>query len=68
VAVGGDAEVDGFHAAGGGGVGLGEFVGGGGEADSESSGFSGPAFAFGFGDAGEEVVADFLEAVPSPLF
>jgi hypothetical protein len=36
----------------------------GGEADPESFGFAGPAFAFGFGDAGVEVVADLLQAVP----
>jgi hypothetical protein len=64
VAVGGDAEADGFGAAGGGHVGLGEFVVGGGEADLESFGFAGPAFAFGFGDAGQEVVADLFQAVP----
>jgi len=63
VAVGGDAEVDGFGSAGGGQVGLGEFVVGGGEADLESFGFAGPAFALGFGDAGQEVVADLFEAV-----
>jgi hypothetical protein len=63
VSVGGDAEVDGFGPAGGGQVGLGEFVAGGGEADLESLGFSGPPFALGFGDAGQEVVADFFEAV-----
>ena len=56
--------MDVFGAAGGGGVGLGDFAGGGGEADLESFGFAGPAFAFGFGDAGVEVVADLLEAVP----
>ncbi len=49
--------------AGGGCVGLGDFAGGGGEADLESFGFAGPAFAFGFGDAGVEVVADLLQAV-----
>ena len=63
VAVGGDAEVDVLGAAGCGAVGLGEFAGGGGEADLESFGFAGPAFAFGFGDAGVEVVADLLQAV-----
>jgi hypothetical protein len=56
VAIGGDAEVDGFGATGSGQVGLGEFVVGGGEADLESFGFAGPAFALGFGDAGQEVV------------
>jgi hypothetical protein len=64
VAVGGDAEVDVLGAAGFGEVGLGELVVGCGEADLESFGFAGPAFAFGFGDAGQEVVADLLEAVP----
>jgi hypothetical protein len=63
VTVGGDAEVDGFGAACGGQVGLGELASGGGEADLESFGFAGPAFAFGFGDAVQEVVADLLEAV-----
>jgi hypothetical protein len=63
VAVGGDAQVDGFGPAGCGQVGLGELAGGGGEADFESFGFAGPAFAFGFGDAGAEVVADLLQAV-----
>ena len=64
VAVGGDAEADGFGPAGGGQVGLGELVVGGGEADLESFGFAGPAFALCFGDAGQEVVADLFEAVP----
>ena len=62
VAVGGDAEVDVLGSAGGGQVGLGEFVVGGGEADFESLGFAGPAFAFGFGDAVQEVVADLFES------
>ena len=48
--------------AGGGQVGLGELVVGGGEADFESLGFAGPAFAHGFGDAVQEVVADFVES------
>lgn len=52
------------RAAGGGQVGLGELVVGGGEADLECLGFAGPAFAFGFGDAGQEVVVDLFEAVP----
>jgi hypothetical protein len=64
VAVGGDAEADGLGAAGGAHVGLGEFAVRGGEADLEAFGFAGPAFAFGLGDAGVEVVADFFEAVP----
>jgi hypothetical protein len=64
VAVGGDAEVDVLGSAGGGQVGLGELVVGGGEADLESLGFADPAFALGFGDASQEVVADLFEAVP----
>jgi hypothetical protein len=64
VAVGGDAAADGFGASGGGQVGLGDFVVGGVEADLESFGFAGLALAFGFGDAGLEVVADLFEAVP----
>jgi hypothetical protein len=62
VAVGGNAEVDGFGAPGGGQVGLGELVVGGGEADLESLGFAGPPFALGLGDAGQDVVANLLEA------
>ena len=50
--------MDGFCPAGCGQVGLGDLVVGGGEADLESFGFAGPAFAFGLGDAGQEVVAD----------
>jgi hypothetical protein len=64
VTVGGDAEVDVLGSAGGGDIGLGELAGGGGEADFQSFGFAGPAFALGFGDAVQEVVADFFEAVP----
>ena len=45
-------------------VDLGEFVFGSGEADLESFDFAGPAFAFGFGDAGDEVVADLGDAGP----
>jgi hypothetical protein len=56
--------VDVLGSAGGGQVGLGELVVGGGEADLESLGFAGPTFALGFGDAGQEVVADLFEAVP----
>jgi hypothetical protein len=43
-------------------VDLGELVFGAGEADFESFGFAEPAFAFGFGDAGDEVVADLGDA------
>src|ERR1035438_10687823 len=64
VAVGGDAEVDGLGAAGGGRVGLGELVVRGGEADLESFCLTGPAFAFCLADAGEEVVADVDESAP----
>jgi hypothetical protein len=52
----------GAGAEGGGQVVLGELVAGGGEADLESLGFAGPAFAPGFGDAGQEVVADAFQA------
>ena len=55
--------MDGLSPAGCGQVGLGEFVVGGGEADLESLGFAGPPFALCFGDAGQEVVADFFEPV-----
>lgn len=64
VAVGGDAEVDGFVVAGRGSAGQGELVVRDGEADLESFGFAGPAFAFGLGDAGEEIVADIFQAAP----
>jgi hypothetical protein len=54
-----------WHAEFGGGapVDLGEFVLGAGKADFEAFDFAGPAFAFGFGDAGGEVVADLCEPV-----
>ena len=42
---------------------VGEFLAGAGEADLESVDFAEPAFASGFVDAGEEVVADLLDAV-----
>jgi hypothetical protein len=44
-------------------VDLGEFVVGPGEADLESFDFAEPAFAFGFSDAGDQVVADFGNAL-----
>ena len=50
-------------AAGFGQIDLGQLVVGGVEADLESFGFAGPAFAFGFGDACQEVVADFFKSV-----
>ena len=43
-------------------VDLGELVVGAGEADLQAFGFAEPAFAFGFGDTGEEVVADLGDA------
>ena len=45
-------------------VDLGEFVAGAGQADLESFGFAVPAFAFGFGDAGDQVVVDLCDAGP----
>ena len=42
-------------------VDLGELVLGAGEADLQAVDFAGPAFAFGFGDAVVQVVADLLE-------
>src|SRR5215469_14670267 len=59
---GGHAEVGGAVGAA---VDLGELVFGAGEADFEAFGFAGPAFTFGFGDAGDEVVADLGD--PGPL-
>jgi hypothetical protein len=44
-------------------VDLGELVLGAGEADRESFGFAEPAFAVGFGDTGDQVVADLGDAV-----
>jgi hypothetical protein len=63
IAVGGDAEADGFGAAGGANVGLGDFVVGGGEADLQSSA-SPVQPSLGLGDAGQEVVADLFQAAP----
>ena len=57
----GHAEVDGGGGAGPA-VDLGELVFGAGEADFEAFGFAEPALLFGFGDAGEEVVADLGDA------
>jgi hypothetical protein len=57
----GDAEVDGVVAAGGD---LGEFGPRAGEADFQSFGFTEPAVGLGFGNAGDEVVADLFEAGP----
>ena len=45
-------------------VDLGDFVVGAGQAELESFDFAEPSFAFGLGDAVEQVGADLLEAVP----
>jgi hypothetical protein len=58
---GGGAELDGGVAAGAA-VELGELVAGAGEADLEAFDLAEPAFAFGFADAGKQVVADLLQA------
>ena len=60
----GDAELDRVGAAGGDLLHLGEFGAGAGEADLEALGLAVPAVGFGFGDAGDEVVADLFEARP----
>ena len=60
----GDAEVDGGGAAGADLVHLDEFGVRAGEADLQPLGLAVPAVGFGFGDAGEEVVADLFEARP----
>jgi hypothetical protein len=52
------AQADCLVTAGGGDFELGELVAGGGEADFESFGLTCPAFAFGFADPGDQVVAD----------
>ena len=57
----GHAEVDGGGGAGPA-VDLGEVVFSAGEADFQAFGFAEPAFAFGFGDAGGQVVADLGDA------
>jgi hypothetical protein len=60
----GHAELDGVCRAPERGGDLGELVIGAREADLESLHFTEPAFAFGLGDAVEQVGADLLEAVP----
>jgi len=45
-------------------VDLGELVFGAGEADFESFDFAEPALAFGLGDAGVQVVANFVQPLP----
>ena len=57
----GDAELDGFGAAGADLVYLGEFGVRAGEADLETLGLAVPAVVFGFGDAGDEVAADLFQ-------
>ena len=47
---------------------LGEFAVGASEADLESFDLAEPAFAFGLGDAGDEVVADLGDAGPLGRF
>ncbi|MGW7261407.1 hypothetical protein [Streptomyces sp. NPDC054834] len=63
VAEGGDAEVHSGAAAGLFGIELGEFVLGSGEADFKSFQLAEPAFAFGFGDAVDEVVPNLHQSV-----
>ena len=58
----GDAELDGFGAAGADLVHLGEFGLRAGEADLEPLGLAVPAVGFGFGDAGEQVVTDLFQS------
>src|SRR6187455_129927 len=57
----GDAELDGLGAVGADLVHLGEFGVRAGEADLEALGLAVPAVGFGFGDAGEQVVADLFQ-------
>ena len=58
----GDAELDGLGAVGADLVHLGEFGVGAGEADLQALGLAVPAVGFGFGDAGDEVVADLFQS------
>jgi hypothetical protein len=62
VSEGGHAEVDGRSASGHEVFELGEFGICRGQADLESLGLAAPTFLFGFGDAGDQVVADVDEA------
>ena len=63
----GDAELDGFGAAGADLVHLGEFGVRAGEADLETLGLAVPAVGFGIGDAGDEVAADLFRKKVSPF-
>ena len=59
-----DAELDGLSGAGAGHLlDLGEFDAGSGEADLEAFDFAEPAFAAGFFDPGQQVLADIEEAL-----
>jgi hypothetical protein len=62
VGVVGDAELDGFGAAGADLVHLREFGVRAGEADLEALGLAVTVVGFGFGDAGDEVVADLFQS------
>src|SRR5262249_9312669 len=64
VSEGWDAELNGLAAAGAGLVHLRELGLGAGQAYLQPFGFAEPVARFGFGDAGDEVVADLREAVP----
>lgn len=59
---GGGWQVD--HGGGAAVVDLGEFVVGAGQADLETFDLAEPSFAFGFGDPGDEVVADIGDSLP----
>jgi hypothetical protein len=61
VGEGGHPELDGAGSAPEHGVNLRELVVGAGQADLQSLDFSGPGFAFGFGDAVVEVATDLLQ-------
>ncbi|MFF0001227.1 hypothetical protein [Streptomyces avermitilis] len=64
VSEGGHAEVNGRSASGDEDVELDEFGVRCGQADLEPFGLAAPAFAFGLGDAGDQIVADIDEAGP----
>ncbi|WP_459005156.1 hypothetical protein [Streptomyces sp. SD15] len=64
LAEGRHAEIDSGGSAGCLGIELGQLVLRAGEADLESFDLTEPSFTFGFGDADEEVVADFDQPCP----